>query len=83
VLSCTEARGKIKSPTNKDVCGISKIGKSRTCYNAIKMDHDDSAIVCSAGGVRLCTVAELEADVMKNSGCKAGEHSHHRRSWLT
>jgi len=63
-LTCSELRYKFRYG-NEDVCGASKIGGK--C--SINQDFNAAAGICRAAGSRLCSVAELEQQATRGTGC--------------
>jgi len=71
--ACAQLRGSSLSATLSSVCGVSKIGPSKTCYNTGTHSWSEAKAVCSAAGLRLCTLEEVQHDILSRSGCSSGK----------
>ena len=72
--SCSDLRAaKANSVALPSVCGVSKIGPSKTCYNTGQKSFAEAESVCSAAGLRMCSLDEVHKDVLTNSGCNSGK----------
>jgi hypothetical protein len=56
---------------NTVVCGRSQVGSPQSCHGGMGAPetHDTAVALCAAHDGRLCTVAELNADATRSTGC--------------
>ena len=57
---------RVKSKAMPTVCGSSKI--SNTCYHKKAVKFELAKEMCRGAGLRLCTMEEVENDVLAGSG---------------